>query len=964
MNTRSPLAVTACIVSFLLAGSAPDAMAQKWVEMDYGPNMTHSFQVVDAPGRNIAYKGMKIRLGDRGSMLFDEDLLRWAGGWTDCDLNWRNVIYDGSHGTHPGIVGSTVFSNDVAPGWNSKNDFADPRKLPYGPLSKSQARFLGNYRHGDRIVVQFNVGKATVLESCSLENGYLTRTSNLSGNASDLFTQLVTARSEKIEVSESNGVVRVTLGPLPEVKKKVAEEPAEVTGQLVANWEFSEDGKSVVNRLKKGKATSNEGARMTPGPRGRGISMNGKSRVVVNHSIDLASKDFTISGWIKTTRDGTIAAKGPRTGKWEAKGKTLFVRGGKLVFDVGWVGAVQSSRRIADGQWHAVAVTCDAGTGKTTLYVDGQKDGQGNLKSEDHPDHVFRLGYTATNFAPPLRGAVDDLRFYQRRLSDEEVARLAGAAAAEPTVSELAIIGIEKKDVLVDGNQVRLRVPAGRDRFKVHFFRGDLQQWEKFGATVEKTPSIENLTPLTEGGPTNYAELIRTKGQIAEDKGAYVTDQLTLPHDNPWKSWMRIGGFDFFKDPTRAALCTWSGDVWTVSGIDGNYENLTWRRIATGMFQPLGLKIVKDEIYVGCRDQITKLVDLNGDGETDFYQTFNNDHEVTEHFHEFAMDLQVDREGNFYYAKSARHALDSVVPHHGTLIRVSSDGRTSEIVCNGFRAANGVGIGPQGEMATSDQEGHWTPANRINLVRRDGFYGNMYSFHRGERPTGYDPPLVWLPKNVDRSPAAQLWCDSRKWGPFYGKMLSTSYGTGKLWHVLNETVDGQVQGGVVRFPVQFPTGVMRGRFHPVDGQLYTCGLFGWSSNQTQPGGFYRVRFTGQEVNLPVAMKTAEDGIYITFSDALDSESAGDSDNFSVEQWNYRWTKNYGSAHYSVENPKRKGQDEVEVWEASLGQDGKTVFLEIEDLAPVMQMQISYTLKSRSGKSMKNSIWLTINRVGK
>ena len=195
-------------------------------------------------------------------------------------------------------------------------------------------------------------------------------------------------------------------------------------------------------------------------------------------------------------------------------------------------------------------------------------------------------------------------------------------------------------------------------------------------------------------------------------------------------------------------------------------------------------------------------------------------------------------------------------------------------------------------------------------------------------------------------------------------MLSTSYGTGKLWHVLNETVDGQVQGGVVRFPVQFPTGVMRGRFHPVDGQLYTCGLFGWSSNQTQPGGFYRVRFTGQEVNLPVAMKTAEDGIYITFSDALDSESAGDSDNFSVEQWNYRWTKNYGSAHYSVENPKRKGQDEVEVWEASLGQDGKTVFLEIEDLAPVMQMQISYTLKSRSGKSIKNSIWLTINRVGK
>ncbi len=47
------------------------------------------------------------------------------------------------------------------------------------------------------------------------------------------------------------------------------------------------------------------------------------------------------------------------------------------------------------------------------------------------------------------------------------------------------------------------------------------------------------------------------------------------------------------------------------------------------------------------------LHDLNGDGETDFYECFNNDHQVTEHFHEFAMGLQTDAEGNFYYAKAA-----------------------------------------------------------------------------------------------------------------------------------------------------------------------------------------------------------------------------------------------------------------------------------------------------------------------
>ena len=53
--------------------------------------------------------------------------------------------------------------------------------------------------------------------------------------------------------------------------------------------------------------------------------------------------------------------------------------------------------------------------------------------------------------------------------------------------------------------------------------------------------------------------------------------------------------------------------------------------------------------------------------------------------------------------------------------------------------------------------------------------------------------------------------------------------------------NGQPQGGMCALPMpQFPTGVMRGRFHPRDGQLYGCGMFAWAGNQSQPGGFYRV----------------------------------------------------------------------------------------------------------------------------
>ena len=106
---------------------------------------------------------------------------------------------------------------------------------------------------------------------------------------------------------------------------------------------------------------------------------------------------------------------------------------------------------------------------------------------------------------------------------------------------------------------------------------------------------------------------------------------------------------------------------------DESRNSVEWKRIAAGLFQPLGIKIRNGEIFVSCRDQIVRLVDLNGDEETDFYEAFNSDHQVTEHFHEFAMGLQTDEQGNFYYAKSARHARPQPIPHHGTLLKVTAD---------------------------------------------------------------------------------------------------------------------------------------------------------------------------------------------------------------------------------------------------------------------------------------------------
>ncbi|NOX53709.1 MAG: c-type cytochrome, partial [Planctomycetes bacterium] len=588
------------------------------------------------------------------------------------------------------------------------------------------------------------------------------------------------------------------------------------------------------------------------------------------------------------------------------------------------------------------------------------------------PASRLRLGFTSDTFPESphnwLDGWLDEVMVYDRVLSEEEIRALCPDAPDDDLyVTAVALIGDAcgcQWETTADG-QLRLRIPpASRPRrVKLLIWKDYPERLPGFRRLVASSSAPADLTRFTHGGPPRWPQRLTTTAQLGDGPEPYVIDTITHPVDNPWHSWLRFSAFDFFSDGRRAAISTWNGDVWLVSGLGGKLKKLTWQRIATGLFQPLGLKIVDDQIYVNGRDQITRLHDLNGDGEIDFYENFNNDHQVTDHFHEFAMDLQTDADGNFYYAKCGRHALPAVVPQHGTMIRVSKDGSRSEILCNGFRAANGIGIGPKGEWVNTDQEGHWTPANRVNLVRPGRFYGYVWSYHEGPDPTTYDPPICWLPKNVDRSPAQPLWVTSDRWGPLKGQLITTSYGTGQIFLVPYEVLDGQPQGGAVRFDLSFPTGIMRGKFNRRDGQLYVCGLFGWSSDKTQPGGFYRVRYTGQPVDMPVGFHVAQNGIRLTFTRPLDRRSAEDVHNYSLKQWNYRWTANYGSEHYKVSNPKETGFDRLEVRSATLEPDGRTVFLEISDLQPVMQLQISYTLRAADGAAIQQDLYSTINVLG-
>ena len=506
------------------------------------------------------------------------------------------------------------------------------------------------------------------------------------------------------------------------------------------------------------------------------------------------------------------------------------------------------------------------------------------------------------------------------------------------------------------GRRLCLTLPAGDNllNFVLWFARADDASAEP--PLLESTPDLESVKSAS---PALWKEKLTTKITQGDAGGAFEVDDLTPPENNPWLAQTRLTGLDFFADGDALATCSWDGDVWLVHGLRHNAElsTLTWHRVASGLFQPLGLKIIDGRIFVTCRDQIVVLEDHNNDGETDFYRCFNNDHQVTEHFHEFAMGLQSDDSGNLYYAKSARHAKTAIVPHHGTLLRVSADGERTDILATGFRAANGVCLNPDGSFVVTDQEGHWNPKNRINWVREGGFYGNMFGYHdvTDSSDEAMEPPLCWITNAFDRSPGELLWIDSKAWGPLNGSLLNLSYGYGKVYVVPFETLDGQPQGGMCELPIaQFPTGTMRGRFNAADGHLYVCGMFAWAGNRSHPGGLYRIRATGKPALLPTGLKAHTDGISIEFTDALDVPSARNPENYRIKVWSLRRTASYGSEHYN--------EHSLEVTAAAVSEDGRTVTLTVPRIAPTWCMEIRCQVRTPGGLSQDRVIHNTIHRL--
>src|SRR5881394_2734046 len=113
---RLPLLFSFCLAFCLFSVEAADRKKRGGMLQEDFP-FQGACITANSPAKNVALKGLAIRVGPDANMLFDTDLLRMAAGWTGGYITTRGVAFDGGHGAHPKIDGDQKFGTRQAPGW-------------------------------------------------------------------------------------------------------------------------------------------------------------------------------------------------------------------------------------------------------------------------------------------------------------------------------------------------------------------------------------------------------------------------------------------------------------------------------------------------------------------------------------------------------------------------------------------------------------------------------------------------------------------------------------------------------------------------------------------------------------------------------------------------------------------------------------------------------------------------------
>jgi hypothetical protein len=454
--------------------------------------------------------------------------------------------------------------------------------------------------------------------------------------------------------------------------------------------------------------------------------------------------------------------------------------------------------------------------------------------------------------------------------------------------------------------------------------------------------------------------------------------------DIPANITLGVGGLTF-TPKGDLLICTREGDVW-------RYRQATWSLFAQGLHEPLGLYVdpKNGDVWVMQRPELTKLIDEDGDGKVDLYQTVNAGWGLSDNYHEYAFGPVRDAQGNFYgtlntslswqgWAKSDRWDVGRVhdskmgraAPYRGWCFQITPEGKFVPYA-SGLRSPAGIGINKSGEIFYTDNQGDWNCTSSLHQIVKGRFYGHPSSLMDHPDFVGknlnriteeeYDHlrqrPALYLPHGeLSNSPGEPVFNETGgKFGPFEDQVFIGDQTRSNMMRAVLERVGGEYQGAVFDFADPLQCGVIRNRFAS-DGSLWIGQTGrGWRSVGEKIFGLQCIRWDGKTIPMEMqSISLTKSGFRIQFTKPVNREAGGNPANYAIKHWGYVYQAQYGSPKVDL--------TEVVPTAVTLSTDRLSVELEL----PLVKERVyQVTLRNVTGEDaapMTNSTgYYTLNRL--
>jgi len=576
------------------------------------------------------------------------------------------------------------------------------------------------------------------------------------------------------------------------------------------------------------------------------------------------------------------------------------------------------------------------------------------------------------NFVSQVLGniSVTQAGSYTFRLVSDDGARLVvdGATVVDHD-------GLHGADPPKDGT---VTLSAGYHSLRIdHFERGGDQQitlqWRTPGSS--SFVLVPNSVLSTDAGVVRVTAPGRKECEgITDSPGdglplTGVHPGYTLTNLRPSGFQPQVTGFDWLPDG-RLVVATWggslttAGEVWLLGNVTGatSPSQVTTKRVASGLREPMAVKVVDGTIYVSEKHRLTELRDTNGDEVADQYRTVAT-WPFGDNFHEFAFGL-LYQDGFFYLNLSVAINYGGATtnpqpaPNRGTTIKVNRATGEVSYVAGGLRTPHGIGWGPENGIFVTDNQGGWLPSSKLVHVKQGRFFNHYMNPAGPFDSSAVTPPVLWMPQNeIANSPSTPVMLTQ---GVFAGQMVIGDVTYGGLQRAYLEKVNGEYQGALFRLTQGLEAGVSEVSLGP-DGALYTGGLHGggnWGQDGKLSYGLQKLTPNGTSAFDILAMRARPDGFEIEYTQPLSADTATAlAGKYTVKQWRYVPTANYGG-------PKVDEQT-LPVTAATVSADRRKVTLTIGGLQPgrVVHVRSPRPFTSDSGQSLwSTEAWYTLNAI--